>query len=285
MVLIDFILNLAGLLLWFNWRASGYDPLARSRPATLAGTVRRIETPQASRWLSLAALTGLLIGRAVLYRLAGPSVDWTPHLDLGAITLFFRTDALEWVLLFSVFSFLRVLAVVYFWLLALSIVNRKVSKPDLILRFIRFQLGRVRNWPLGVQLGLPLLLAALVWPGLHALLTWANITGALPSAGSLVLQGVVLGLGIFLSLKYLIPIMLLADVVTRYVYFGTSPIWDFLNTTARNLLSPLGRLPLRAGKLELTPLLGIALSVVLLHALPRLVLQELHRRNLTLWPH
>ncbi len=43
MGLIDFILNLAGLLLWLNWRAAKADPLGKSKPATLIGTLRRAE--------------------------------------------------------------------------------------------------------------------------------------------------------------------------------------------------------------------------------------------------
>ena len=41
MGLIDFILNLAGLLLWLNWRAAKADPLGKPAPATLIGTLRR----------------------------------------------------------------------------------------------------------------------------------------------------------------------------------------------------------------------------------------------------
>ena len=30
MGIVDFILNLAGLLLWLNWRSGGFDPLAQT---------------------------------------------------------------------------------------------------------------------------------------------------------------------------------------------------------------------------------------------------------------
>jgi hypothetical protein len=35
MALIDLILNLAGLLLWLNWRSVRFDPLGKRTPATL----------------------------------------------------------------------------------------------------------------------------------------------------------------------------------------------------------------------------------------------------------
>ena len=284
MSLIDFILNLAGLLLWFNWRAARLDPLARPTPATLVGTLRRAETTRLLRGLSLAALFGLVCGRAFFYRLLGPAVDWTANLDLGAITLFFRTDRFWLMLLYSSLSFLRALTLIYFFLLAVSMFNRNANAPDLISRLIRLQLRRVPAWPIYVQLALPVVLAAAVWPGLHALLSYAKITGPLPLLGPLILQGCLIGLGIYLSLKYLIPALLFVDLISRYIYFGSGPFWEFLSTTARNILAPLDRLPLRVGRVDLAPLAGIALSLLLLHALPRLVLHELHKRNLTLWP-
>ena len=41
MGLIDFILNLAGLLMWIKWRSTLFDPLNKRTPATLIGTLRR----------------------------------------------------------------------------------------------------------------------------------------------------------------------------------------------------------------------------------------------------
>ena len=65
MGLIDFILNLAGMLLWLNWRSIRFDPLARTTPATLAGTLRRAEPPRMKRWHFLAALAALLLLRGL----------------------------------------------------------------------------------------------------------------------------------------------------------------------------------------------------------------------------
>ena len=67
MGLIDVILNLAGVLLWLNWRAIGFDALVRTSPATLAGTLRRADPHRFKRWHFLAALGGLLTVRALLY--------------------------------------------------------------------------------------------------------------------------------------------------------------------------------------------------------------------------
>ena len=70
---IDLILNITGVLLWFNWRSFGFDPLAYSTPATLAGTLRPAEPRQLHRWRYLAGLLLLLLLRAYFYWQIGPA--------------------------------------------------------------------------------------------------------------------------------------------------------------------------------------------------------------------
>ena len=74
MGIIDFILNLAGLLLWLNWRSLRFDPLGKRTPATLIGTLRRAEPRRLRRWHLPAALGGLLLLRAVFYWQIGSGV-------------------------------------------------------------------------------------------------------------------------------------------------------------------------------------------------------------------
>jgi len=51
----------------------------------------------------------------------------------------------------------------------------------------------------------------------------------------------------------------LLHLLISYVYLGNSKVWTFIEGTARNLLKPLRWLPLRAGKADFAPILGIAL--------------------------
>src|SRR5512141_1371778 len=122
MGLINLILNLAGVLLWLSWRSVRFDPLAKTTPATLVGTLRRAEPHRLKRWHLLAGLVGLLVVRAVLYWQLGPAVDWTPHLHLRGvgIAIPFRSDSLLRMLLFSGLSFALTLGLCYLWLLFLS---------------------------------------------------------------------------------------------------------------------------------------------------------------------
>jgi uncharacterized protein YggT (Ycf19 family) len=47
------------------------------------------------------------------------------------------------------------------------------------------------------------------------------------------------------------------------VYLGAHPIWNFVNTVGRWLLQPLRPLPLRLGRMDFAPVLGIALVFAL----------------------
>ena len=288
--IIDFILNVAGLLLWLNWRTVRLDPINRLTPATLAGTVRRTEPMRLTRWHFLAAVALLLIVRAFFYGQIGPAVDWTPRLNLTIVAPAFpltRTGQVFYrsAFLFSLLSFLQVFLVFYFWLLALAVINRRVTTPDPLHKLVLLQLGPVGRWPLIVQLALPFIVSAALWMLFHPLLLHIGVTGHVRSNVVLLEQGLILGLNAYLSLKYLLVAFLFAYVIISYVYLGTNAVWDFVNTTSRNILYPLRWLPLKFGRIDLTPILGIILVVLIFFLIPNFLLERLDKKNLTLWPH
>jgi uncharacterized protein YggT (Ycf19 family) len=104
------------------------------------------------------------------------------------------------------------------------------------------------------------------------------------SGWRLLAQGALVALALCFTLKFLLPVFLLLHLVNSYVYLGASPLWDFVSTTAQNLLWPLHRLPLRLAKLDIAPLIAVGLILCLLHWAPRLVVASLARHNLTAWP-
>jgi len=63
MSLINFILDIAGLLLWLSWRSIRFDPFTRPTPATLAGTPTPAGTP-------VPTCTPVLTDAAVRHNLA-----------------------------------------------------------------------------------------------------------------------------------------------------------------------------------------------------------------------
>ena len=261
--LIDFILNLAGLLLWLNWRAVRFDPLAKTAPATLTGTLRRAAPSRFKRWHLLAALAGFLLLRALLYWKIGSALNWTGTLDLGAITLSFRSDFFGRTLLFSVCSFGLAMAVFFLWLLLLSLLQPPASASDSLQRLVRLQLGRVDNWPWPVKAALPLAAIACGW----WLLSWPLGQWAIvPRPASAVQpmeQALVIGLGSYLAWKYLIVAVLMLHVVNSYVYFGNHAFWNHVHVLARRLLLPLRRVPLRVARVDFAPVLVIAVVFLL----------------------
>jgi uncharacterized protein YggT (Ycf19 family) len=286
---IDFILNVAGLLLWLNWRSVRLDPFTRGVPATLAGTVRRAEPMRLQRWHFLAALAGLLFIRAYFYEHIGPAANWTPKLNLTVVVPAFPLVIRSQVfflsaLLFSVASFVRLLVVFYFWLLAIAALNRRETNPDPLQKLILLQLDRMARWPLVVQLILPFVIIIALWSLFHPLLVHIGVVTPLRSNALLLAQGAVITVILYLTLKFLLLTFLIVHLLITYVYLGTNPVWEFINTTSRNFLSPLNRLPLRFGKIDLAPILGIILVVLFLYILPHQILVALDRKHLTVWP-
>jgi uncharacterized protein YggT (Ycf19 family) len=169
-------------------------------------------------------------------------------------------------------------------LLAIAVFNRNETTPDPLQKLLLLQLGRAARWPLFIQLILPAIIIATVWALLYPLLIYIGVTTKLHSDALLVLQGAALSLIAYLSLKFVLLAFLIVHLIVTYVYLGANPVWEFINTTSRNILRPLDRLPLRFGKVNLTPVIGIILVLLLLFLLPDYLLHELDRRNLTIWP-
>src|SRR5215469_10307638 len=89
---VDFILNLAGLLLWLNWRSNRFDPLVKRLPATLMGTLRPAAPKKLRRWLFPVFIAVLLLLRALIYWWIGLETGWAGKLNLGVTVLWFSSS-------------------------------------------------------------------------------------------------------------------------------------------------------------------------------------------------
>ena len=260
MALIDFILNLAALLLWLNWRAAKSDPLGKRTPATLIGTLRRADARAAGRWQLPAVLGGLLLLRALFYWQIGSALKpvWAGKLDLGAIVLSIPCheswSGLGRIIIFSFCSFAILLAVFYSWLIILSI----LGGPEPVQALVRVQLGRPNRWPVAVKWLLPFLLCSTAWWLASWLLAWLHIIPA-PGAASRRLAGAaIIGLEPYPTLKFLFGALLSLYLLNSYIYFGKHPFWAYVNAVSQNLLRPIRIIPLRVGRVDFAPLIGIA---------------------------
>lgn len=281
---IDFILNLAGLLLWLSWRSMHLDPLVKSSPATLVGTLKRAEPRRLKAWQVSVLLSALIVMRALLYWLIGAPADWTPKLNFEFIVLAFRSDSFAASLVYSCLSFLRALIVLYFWLLAVAMINRNNTEPDAIQKLVRLHLGRAARWPWPVQLLVPFLIVVVLWFGFSPLLVHLGVLIPAHSKAHLVGQGSLVGLALLLSLKYVLPVLLLLHLVVSYIYLGTNPFWDFVTSTCVNVTAPLRHIPLRFARLDFTPVVAAVLILGLLHWLPGAILTRIAASNWSAWP-
>lgn len=254
---VDFILNIAGLLLWLNWRAGKIDPLGKRTPATLVGTLRLAAPSRAWRWELPVFLGALIFIRALIYWQVGAAIHWSGKLNLGVISLSFRSDWFGLILLFSALSFLAALGILYSCLLLLSLLNG----PKPIQDFVRLQLGRIDDWHPGVKLALPFVITAIGWWAV----SWALVSlGVIPQPVSPVCrveQSLIIAVQSYLIWEYPLAALLALHLLNNYIYFGRHPVWNYSDVTANTVLKPLRNLkwlPLRIGKVDFTPVLGIA---------------------------
>jgi hypothetical protein len=270
MALLDFILNLAALVLWLNWLSIHSDPLARASAASLVGTLRKADPSGPRRWKSLVGLALLLVFRSVIYWQLSPTVHWSPTLGLGIIVLSFRGDYFAHMLLFSFLSFVFTLATFYFWLVLLSVVNASVPDKDPLQKLVRLHFNWFDRWPAPIKLLIPFFFGALFWIAIHPVLTYFGITPPIKSTAQLLRQSVLIGVAAYLSWKFLVVGILLLHLLNSYVYLGNHAFWNFINATARNMLFLLRWLPLRLGKMDFVPVIGIALVFLVCETFSRL---------------
>jgi uncharacterized protein YggT (Ycf19 family) len=258
----DLILNIAGLLLWLNWRSGRFDPLVRRAPATLMGTLRPAAPRKLRRWHLLLFIALLLLLRALIYWWIGAEENWSAKLNLGATVLWFSTNA-HWtgfchMVMFSFLSFGLLLGTFYICLLPLSL----LAGPMPIQGLATIPLGRVDGWPRWVRIMLPFIATALLW----WLASWPlTHVGVLTAASRAVRfqQSTLLGLSSYLLWKFPIGVILLAHLLNSYIYFGKHPFWHYVEVTARKLLRPLEKAPLKVGKVDFSPVVALAIIFAL----------------------
>jgi uncharacterized protein YggT (Ycf19 family) len=251
MSVVDFILNLAGLLLWLNWRSIHFDPLAKRTPATLMGTLRPASPKKLRRWHLLGFLVALLFLRAIIYHWIAPF--WIGKLDLGVVAPTFRSDWFSAILLFSFLSFGLTLGVFYVGLLFLSL----LSGPEPIHGLVKIPLGRVDGWPRWAKFLLPFFATATAWLILSWPLDWMQNLSA--SMTLRIEQSFVIGLASYLVWKIPAGTILALHLLNSYIYFGKNPFWKYINATAQTFLAPLKKIPLRAGKVDFAPVVAVGI--------------------------
>jgi hypothetical protein len=259
--LINLILDLAGVLLWFHWRTLYYDRNAQSPGVSLLATLKRAEAGRPSQGSPIVGLTAILVLRSIFYWHMGPAASWTPCVQFGALALPFRSDFLNRMMVFSLVSFALTLGTAYLWLLLFSTLGPKGSEGDLMFRWVRLQLGWVSRWPLAAKLLLPWLVGTALWYATNPLWIWLGIMPHPLSSAHRWQQAVVIGLGAYLVWRDFIVMLLSLYLLNSYVYLGNYSFWASVNAAARNLLRPMSWLPVRLGTFDFTAPVVIAIVI------------------------
>lgn len=260
MALLDFILNLAGLLLWLNWR---FLNLARNAPPaggiSLAGTLKSTASMRTPAWPYLVALLALLVVRTLAYYTIGSNLRINMVLSFGIVSFSFNPRQVLNMFLFSGLSFATFAAVFYSWLILFSVVNQQVTQPDACLRLVRLHLGRLQRLPVWARVCLPGGVAAISWLLVGRLLEAA---GLFPVQSSFQVRGLrSLLLAAYSYLMWAPPLigLLVLYQLTDYIYMGEAAFWNFVATTGRNVLNLGGAWRLRTTRIDFTPLLWLGL--------------------------
>lgn len=120
-------------------------------------------------------------------------------------------------------------------------------------------LGGIDGWPRWFKFVLPFALTASLWWSASWLLAWLQIIPPLVSAAHRIEESVIIGLDAYLLWKFPVAMLLALYLLNSYIYFGKHPFWNYVNATAQTLLQPLKKIPLRIGKADFAPMVGIAI--------------------------
>jgi uncharacterized protein YggT (Ycf19 family) len=144
-----------------------------------------------------------------------------------------------------------------------------LAGPEPFHRLVRMQLGPMDRLPRGVKGILPPVLVAPLWWLASWLLAWLAIVPSPVSALHRMEESLVIGLGSYLAWKFAAGALLVLHLLNSYVYFGKQPFWNYVTSEAQTLLRPLRAVPLCVGKLDLAPVVGIALVFLLAELVER----------------
>lgn len=254
---IDAILNLAVVLLWLQWR-SNRTALAPLPTKSLLSLLKPTEQTRAGAGI-LLTLAAVVLLRAFFYWQIGAPLGWIATLRLGTAPLYFRSDFLGLMLLYSALAAVRVIVVAWLWLALLHVLHRRAATEEPFPKWIRRLLGRAARWPWWTALFWPFIAGTLGWLALHPLFAAVKLLPATSSFRHLTGEALLIGVGAYLAWWPLLIGALVLHVLNSYIYFGAHPFWGFVEATGRRILSPLAALPLRVGRIDFAPVPVLAL--------------------------
>jgi uncharacterized protein YggT (Ycf19 family) len=275
MSIVHAALNIVGILLWIVGMSVPHASTNLTPGISRVSLVRPAGGPAGRRWNWLLAIAALIFGRAFLYNAISGYAGWSPSLRLHLIAPTFRGDHFFRMLTFSTLSFFNALFTFLSALLLLSVLSRKLSGNDFWPRWIRLTLGPLERLPVPAKLAFPFVAMMLAWLGMQWLLPKFGTIPAAISTTVTLQRGSLIAAAGYLDWQFVIVGLLALFVINSYVYLGTGSLWNFVAHTGGVLLRPLQFLPLRLGRIDLAPVIAVAIVIAVARAVPRF-LAELH---------
>lgn len=266
---LDLVLNIFAVWLWASWLMRVKTQNAGYRYGSVSNALNHPSKKQnrvgrhSGNWKMWVALLILLIARPLLYWDMG--LGWNAVLKFGAVSISFATTNLLAMQIFSLASFIQMLLIFYSWLLLLGIFNygNNLNENNLAHKVIHCLVGRLGNWPVGIRLCLPAMVAMPLWFFFSLILEW---TGIFPQQGSIKAifhESLVMGLCAYLPWCHLLAGLIFIYFLNSYLFLGTSPVWNYLHAITRKLLAFLYMLPLTFGKIDFVPIVGLGITFLI----------------------
>ncbi len=260
------ILNLIALLLWVHWRNAPTSAVS-AKNKTLGTRLKQFSLRIAHGSLGLLLLATLLVGRAWFYHQIAPEVDWQPRLTLIIYTPQITTNLslpFAWAdfgkqLAFSVVSFSNWLVLYNFVLVFFSVLKPDINEARGWRHFLRGQLGIIDRLPNLLKIPLTLILGASVHYGAA---WWLLQLDIMPPQTPETLMHLSSGMAI-LDLRivtWCAMTVLGLYTLNSYIYFGGQKFWKIIESSGQCLLRPFHLIPMKWGKVDFTPLAGLALT-------------------------
>jgi len=132
-----------------------------------------------------------------------------------------------------------------------------LAGPEPVHSLVKIPLGWLDDLPPWAKIILPLIVTAILWWLASWLFCWLKIMPAPVAVAQRLEQSLIIGLDSCLLWRFPLGGLLLLHLLGSYIYFGKHPFWTYVNATAQKLLQPLHQLPLRLGRMDFAPLVGI----------------------------
>ena len=220
MQIIDFILNLAAWILWVNGWMQFHNPTDIQRPLTLVGTLVGPSRRIGVAWIYLGGFLLILLLKTLLLHYLGAPVETSMAINFMLLIVYFKTGTLVIMFWMALASYLKFAMIAYIWVWFLSRVSRK-DLAENIVQGLGASLGFLQHRHWVIQILSLILFGMLGWMFLGMVFAWLGVLPAISDVSHLIWQALCISACAWLSLYYLIIVVMILYLIHSYVHLGT----------------------------------------------------------------